>query len=80
MNDDLARELREAGHPDLAEALERKQLGTQLRDLGRDDLADAVQAGAEVVPPAAETDDQRVRDGQVLLDGLRAKGIVKDAA
>lgn len=54
---DLAAALREAGHKDVADALERKELAGRLRQSGRDDLADALEAGdpapaVEETPPA----------------------------
>ena len=54
MSDDLTEGLREAGHDDLAEALERKQLAGRLRESGRDDLADQLDRPAEAVQPSAD--------------------------
>jgi hypothetical protein len=42
---DLTAALREAGHDDLAAALERKALVRGLREAGREDLADALESG-----------------------------------
>jgi hypothetical protein len=50
MTDNLSSALREAGHPDIAEALERKALAGQLRQAGRDDLADSLEAGDQPAP------------------------------
>lgn len=50
---DLAAALREAGHTDIAAALEGKELAGRLRQTGRDDLAAALEAGSQT-PPAAE--------------------------
>jgi hypothetical protein len=55
---DLAAALREAGHPDVADALERKELAGRLRQSGRDDLADALEAGGEAGAPAREQEDE----------------------
>lgn len=49
---DLAAALREAGHGDVAAALEKKELAGRLRKSGRDDLADALETGDPI--PAAE--------------------------
>lgn len=51
---DLAAALREAGHGDVAAALEKKELAGRLRKSGRDDLADQLEAG-EPTPAADET-------------------------
>jgi hypothetical protein len=42
---DLTAALREAGHGDVADALERKELAGRLRQSGRPDLADQLEAG-----------------------------------
>jgi len=47
---DLAAALREAGHDDVAAALERKELAGRLRQNGRDDLADQLEAGVQTAP------------------------------
>jgi hypothetical protein len=52
---DLTEALREAGHEDVAAALERKELAGRLREAGRDDLADMLLTG-EQPPPAAQPD------------------------
>jgi hypothetical protein len=52
---DLAAALREAGHGDVAHALERKELVGRLRQAGRGDLADALEAGDQT-PPAEEAE------------------------
>jgi len=49
---ELAAALRDAGHSDVADALERKELAGRLRQTGRDDLADQLEAGA----PAGEAE------------------------
>jgi hypothetical protein len=64
MSDDLTEGLRDAGHDDLAEALERKQLAGQLREGGREDLADQLEAGREPEPAPSE--------GEQLQNELRA--------
>ena len=46
--------LREAGHEDVASALERKELAGRLRQNGRDDLADALATGDRTTPPGEE--------------------------
>jgi hypothetical protein len=51
---DLTAALREAGHDDLAAALERKALVRGLREAGREDLADALESGETATPPAEE--------------------------
>jgi hypothetical protein len=48
---DLAAALREAGHPEVADQLERRELAARLRESGRPDLADALMTG-EQTPPA----------------------------
>jgi hypothetical protein len=55
---DLAAALREAGHEDVAAALEKKELAGRLRQNGRDDLAHALEAGGQG-NPAAEEEAQR---------------------
>jgi hypothetical protein len=52
---DLAAALREAGHGDVADALEKKELAGRLRQSGRDDLADQLEAG-EPTPPVEEAE------------------------
>jgi hypothetical protein len=52
---DLADALREAGHEDVAAALETKELAGRLRKSGRDDLAEQLEAG-EPTPAAEETE------------------------
>jgi hypothetical protein len=47
---DLAAALREAGHDDVAAALERKGLAGQLRQAGRPDLADQLEASDQTQP------------------------------
>ena len=47
---DLTEALREAGHEDVAAALEKKELAGRLRKAGRDDLADSLITG-ETPPP-----------------------------
>lgn len=47
---DLAAALREAGHGDVADALERKELAGRLRQAGRGDLADALEGGDQTTP------------------------------
>jgi hypothetical protein len=49
---DLAAALREAGHSEIANALERKELAGRLRHIDRDELADQLEAGA----PAGEAE------------------------
>jgi hypothetical protein len=49
---DLAAALREAGHGDVADALERKELAGRLRQSGRDDLADQLEADQQTPTPA----------------------------
>jgi hypothetical protein len=56
---DLATALRESGHTEIADALERKELAGRLRTSGTDDLADALEAGeptplVEEAEPTAE--------------------------
>lgn len=56
---DLAAALREAGHGDVADALERRELAGRLRQSGRPDLADQLEAGdptpaVEEAEPSAE--------------------------
>ena len=48
---DLVTALREAGHGDVADALERKELAGRLRQSGRDDLADQLEAGQQETTP-----------------------------
>jgi hypothetical protein len=48
---DLTEALREAGHDDVAAALERKELAGRLRQAGREDLADALVTGEQTPPP-----------------------------
>ena len=50
MTDNLSAALREAGHTEIADALERKSLAGQLRTAGRDDLADSLEAGDQTAP------------------------------
>jgi hypothetical protein len=52
---DLATALRENGHTEIADALERKELAGRLRQSGRDDLADQLEAG-DPTPAAEETE------------------------
>jgi hypothetical protein len=52
---DLADALRESGHTEIADALERKELAGRLRQSGRDDLADQLEAG-EPMPAVEETE------------------------
>jgi hypothetical protein len=52
---DLAAAIREAGHEDVAAALETKELAGRLRKSGRDDLAEQLEAG-ESTPAAEETE------------------------
>jgi hypothetical protein len=73
---DLADALREAGHDDVADQLEQRELAGRLRELGRSDLADALITGetppvgeaeptAEPTPPAPhEQLAQSLRDAQ----------------
>jgi hypothetical protein len=59
---DLAAALREAGHGDVADALERKELAGRLRQSGRDDLADALEGGdqpAEALEAGEQPADKR---------------------
>ena len=58
MTDDLAGALREAGHADIADALERKQLANRLREGGREDLAEQLEAGKTPAAPVSEADQQ----------------------
>jgi hypothetical protein len=51
---ELSVALREAGHTDIAAALERKELAGRLRQSGRDDLADALEANSEPTPATEE--------------------------
>jgi hypothetical protein len=55
---DLIAALREAGHEDVAAALEQKELAGRLRKAGREDLADSLITGetprVEEPEPAAE--------------------------
>jgi hypothetical protein len=51
---DLAAALREAGHGDVADALEKKELAGRLRQSGRDDLANQLEAGGETSPAGDE--------------------------
>jgi hypothetical protein len=58
---DLADALREAGHTEIANQLERKALAGDLRKVGRGDLADALESGEqhEATPaPATETEPE----------------------
>jgi hypothetical protein len=52
---DLAAALREAGHGDVADALEKKELAGRLRQSGRADLADQLEAG-EPTPTVEEAE------------------------
>jgi hypothetical protein len=47
---ELSEALRAGGHPEIADALERKSLAGQLRKAGRDDLADSLEAGDQTPP------------------------------
>jgi hypothetical protein len=47
---DLSAALREAGHEDVAAALEKKELAGRLRKASRDDLADALISGEQTSP------------------------------
>ena len=51
---DLAAALREAGHEEIANQLEQRELVGRLRKAGRDDLADVLATWLE--PTAAEGD------------------------
>ena len=48
---DLSDALREGGHADLAEQLDRKQLAGQLRESGRTDLADRLETAETPAEP-----------------------------
>lgn len=77
MSDDLARTLREAGHADIAEALERDQLRDQLREAGRGDLADAPEAagsGQPAEPAPAAPANANQREAEVIVGALREAG------
>jgi hypothetical protein len=49
-NIDLANQLEQAGHGDMAEALRNRQLAEELRGRGRDDLADQLEGTAAPEP------------------------------
>lgn len=51
---ELAAALREAGHSDVADALERKELAGRLRQTGRDDLANQLEGSKPPDAPAAD--------------------------
>ena len=77
---DLSAALKEAGHDELAAALERKSLAGQLRQAGRDDLADALEADQPPAEqtPAAPTDPveaARQQEAAALYEGLVRAGI-----
>ena len=78
---DLSAALKEAGHDELAAALERKSLAGQLRQAGRDDLADALEADQ---PPAEQTpaaptrpavEAARQHEAAAMYEGLVRAGI-----
>jgi hypothetical protein len=77
MSENLIRDLEQAGHPDLAEALKNKELAQRLRASGRDDLADQL-AGQSSQPRAtpqteAEYRATQERANQEFVDHLRGK-------
>ena len=65
---DLTEALREAGHDDIADQLEKKALANELRKAGRDDLADALEAGRR---PQAQQPQPRDL-AQYLLDQINS--------
>jgi hypothetical protein len=70
----LSQALRDAGHDEIADKLEARELAGRLRDLGREDLADELDGhdaqprSEEPQEPAAPATPQE--QGQQLLDGL----------
>ena len=77
---DLSAALKEAGHDELAAALERKSLAGRLRQAGRDDLAEALEADqppAEQTPaaPTNRVEAARQHEGARLYEGLVRAGI-----
>ncbi len=78
MTDDLAHQLEEQGHKELADALRRKQLASELRDLGETGLAARVEgqpapdpAQDPTVPMGTEEEEQVA----AVTDALRNAGI-----
>jgi len=72
---DLTTALREAGHADLADVLERKELAGRLRQAGRDDVADRLEAPeAPEAPPAAPEPSKSAERvaGEALLEHLNS--------
>ena len=68
---DLTTALRESGHADLADALERKELVGRARESGRHDLADRLEAPqAPAEPEQPKSPEQAMAEG--LLDHLNA--------
>jgi hypothetical protein len=69
---DLADALREAGHGDVAAALEKKELAARLRKSGRPDLADQLEAGDQPAPEAEETPPPAPQPHELLAERLNA--------
>ena len=77
----MAAALREAGHAEIAAALERKSLAGQLRKAGRDDLADSLEAGELTPaveeaqpPPPSRTSGSPSNSTKPRSDGTRSEG------
>jgi hypothetical protein len=66
---DLVASLHEAGYPDVAEALERKQLGDRVRRADREDLADQLESGRSGQPIQTDT----ASEGEAFVQELRDK-------
>jgi hypothetical protein len=62
MSDRLSDALREGGHADLADQLERKQLAGQLRETGRNDLAERLET-----PEAPPAEPEPVKSPEVQM-------------
>ena len=67
---DLTTALREAGHADLADVLEKKELVGRLRQGGRADLADRLEAPPEAPEPPAAPEPPKSAE-RVAAEGLR---------